>query len=79
MRREIRHEGFNPFAQPAILDQIVEAFPTLEVLQAVDHRKPAIVADHHNHFVARKDGAVEVGVHHHVGAVTDKDDQLAIA
>ena len=36
---------------PAVLEQVVERRAALEVLQAVDHREAAVVADHDDQLV----------------------------
>ena len=41
---------------PAVLDQVVEGCRPLEVLQAVDHGKAAIVADHDDQLLAGEHG-----------------------
>ena len=57
--------------------QIVEAWHAFELLQPVDHREPAIVADHNNHLVTTQNCRVDVRVHHQIGAVADHHDRRA--
>ena len=61
----------------AIDEQVVEARHALGLLQPVDDREPAIVADDDDHLVTAENGRIDVRVHHHVGAVADHDDRRA--
>ena len=61
-----------------VSDEVVERRTTLVGLQPVDNRKTAVVADDDDELVTRQHGAVEVAVHHHVGAVTNEDHDIAI-
>src|SRR5882762_10959996 len=69
---------FDQIGDSAILDQVVERGAALEVLQPVDHRVAAVVAYHHDHLVAAEDRAVNVRVHHQIGAIAYENKYIGI-
>ncbi len=63
---------------PAVLDEVVEGGAALEVLQPVDDGEAAIVADDDDHLVAGQHRGIDVGIHHQIGAVAGKDDDITV-
>ena len=76
MQHEIN--GRRDFLPDVIVIEIVETFATTGMLQSVDAAIAAIVEQHHGEFLAEHYGSREFGIHHHVGAVADHDDNILV-